>query len=120
MGRARRHPQRDAEIGRGPNQLEHAWEEGLGPRYPQLVLEAPGVQALPFQGSTMERLEVGHGVKAMLVRSDHLGPDLRRQLQAVVAVELLPGFESGRLGVDDEAVEIEDQGADHLDFETIP
>src|SRR5437870_2530984 len=45
-------------------------------------------------------------------RADQCGPPILRQLVAVLAVELLPDEPRGSLGVDEQAVEVEEKPAD--------
>jgi len=45
--------------------------------------------------------------------SDRIHPEHERQLAAVFRIHGMPGIVLGRLGVEDQAVEIEDQRADH-------
>jgi hypothetical protein len=72
----------------------------------------PAVQDLFWQRPSKALLEVALGMKAGGGRPDDLHPAVKRQLLAVRLVNLEPRAVNGLLRVEDQAVEVEHQGAD--------
>ena len=79
-------------------------------RGPDLALEVLPGQALPDQ-----RLEVRVGIEAS-VRAESMLPLLEAERVPPALVGALPGFVDRGLGVDDEAVEVENDGFDAQRF----
>ena len=76
------------------------------------------VQRLPVERLADELLEMADRIERRADRADERRPLIGRQLVAVLAVEPLPPAPGGSLGVDDQAVEVEEEGADrHADAE---
>jgi hypothetical protein len=77
----------------------------------ELVLPTAGPDGLAVD-RPVELLEVVERLEAS-DRSDDRRPAIERELLAVLPVDLLPRGVRRRLGVDDEAVEVEEERADH-------
>ena len=79
----------------------------------ELVRPPACVDPLALDRCADELLQVLDRLEAA-VRTDSLGPAAERQLVPVLLVHALPRREGRHLGVEDEAVEVEEEGADHL------
>ncbi len=89
-----------------------AWEDGGGIAEPAGDIGALLVEGVPIEGGAAEAIEFYGGVVLVEVAPDASGPDVEGEGVAVFGVEEAPGFEDGGFGIDDEAVEVEDEGAD--------
>ena len=71
----------------------------------------PGLAAVPLRPALRVGLLLQHGEAALVVdvHAEFGVPVLKRQLEAEVGVLLGPGREGARLGVEDEAVEVEQE-----------
>src|SRR5439155_1529725 len=78
-----------------------------------LTSVAPGLERGAVERSFHEGFEVGGGLEPPRLASDVLAPGLAGQILPVLPVDLDPGLVRGHLGLEDEAVEVEDQRADH-------
>src|SRR5205809_338206 len=74
---------------------------------------ATGLNGGAIERSLYQRFEVRGGFKPTGFAADVVGPKLVGQIVAVLPVDLDPGLVRGHLGLEDEAVEVEDQRADH-------
>jgi hypothetical protein len=110
-GAARRHPPGQPEAPRVAEQGLHSREEGLGVGGAGRGLPDLALQLLAGQRLSDERLEVGVGVEAP-VGAEGVLPLVEAQELAAALVGAAPGLEDRGLGVDDEAVEVEDDGFD--------
>ena len=79
----------------------------------QLPGPIPSPQGLPVEPDPETLLQLRDRVEEARGVAYHRLPEVHRQLLAVVAVELGPGPVHRPLGVDDQAVEVEDEGPDH-------
>ena len=93
-------------------------EERLDPREQRLGLAQPvrggpdlALELLPGQGLPHQRLEVGVGVEAT-VGAEGVLPLVEAQGLPATLVGALPGLVDRRFGVDDETVEVQDDGVD--------
>ncbi len=90
----------------------HAGQNVPGEDHLRPAADAP-IQDLLWEGSSQPRLEVVLWVESGGGRSDDLDPALKRQILAVRLVDLKPGQVDRLFGVEDQPVEIEDDGPDH-------
>ena len=67
----------------------------------------------PVERQAGEFFEIGHRIVVLAeIAADALREGLDGEVMAVVRVQLAPGLIDGAFGVEDEAVEVEDDGAD--------
>src|SRR3990170_2364381 len=117
LRRTRGHAQTQAEALGGLDGLQHAGQNGLLGDGVQILFAAANPDLFAVQRLAAESLQVGVRVEVGGAGAAYnLPPGLHRQLTAVPAVDLLPGFVIGQFGVHDESVEVEDKGFDHLFF----
>ena len=84
-----------------------------------LVADERG-EGIPIERCCQERAQVREGVEAAL-GTQRVLPLVEREHLAVIGVDTRPDVEERRLAVDDEAVEIEDEGAgEHREIVAVP
>jgi hypothetical protein len=78
------------------------------------LLDRPAclVHALPVERFPEPRLQILERIEP-LQRPDRRRPGVDRELVAVLPVDIGPRSEGGALGIDEQAVEVEEQRADH-------
>ncbi len=67
-------------------------------------------ERVPVEATAEQLVEVLHRVELLVVATDAVGIGGEVEFLAVILVDLAPGVVDCGLGVDDEAVEVEDQG----------
>jgi hypothetical protein len=92
--------------------LLHARPEFLELRELVLACTATRVQRLLVEPPSDELLQMAEWIEGRADRADERDPLVLRQLVPVLAVELLPNEPGGSLGVDEQAVEVEEEPAD--------
>ena len=110
--RARADPQLEPALARLGQELAEPGGLGDGHHELRLARVAARLEGVAIRLRPGERLEVRERVEPAALAADVIEPQRLRQLVAELAVDLDPGLVRGRLGLEDEAVEVEDQRAD--------
>jgi hypothetical protein len=101
----------DSQIRGGVEELEHAGKRGELFHAFEGVAFAPEVAIGPVDRGSDEGFEVRLWIEAVEIAADAGGVDLKRQVVSVGEIVVAPGFVDGAFGVENETVEVENQGA---------
>src|SRR6266849_583634 len=113
-GRARGDPYLHARGPRRHGQIRHPGPQGLGPHELEPPRD-PAVDDVLRQRSANSLLQEALGMERLVRGAHGLHPQLEGQRHSARLVNLLPRSVDGLLGLEDEAVEIEDEGTDQLE-----
>ena len=122
------HPAAGAAGGHGATEAEgpRVAQQGFDARHQRLTLAPPrgrfldlGEHGLAVEAAADERVEVREGVEA-LVGPERVLPLAEADGAAAATVGRAPRLEDGRLGVDDQPVEVEDDGGEPRSQEARP
>jgi hypothetical protein len=105
--------QPDAQAPGGVHVLPHAGKRLLAGDQLGHARRAAGTHCGGVDGPLQQRLEVTTRIERV-VGADVRGPQAGVERAAVLRVDLAPGIEGGLLGVEDQAVEVEDEKPRHV------
>ena len=95
--------------------LTDTWEQGRSITELELALGSAGNQRLSIEFPIRERLQMRDGIERVrdgATRADRRQPVAEREVDAMLLVDVPPRLVGRYLGVDDDAVEVEEECAD--------